>query len=128
MTITIELILPDLTHLQNIKIPVSNITETENASIQALFEYWIKTDFASQVKLDPDCFSNYLEKIKSKQLAIGCFGLKKNLTDPITHQDRLEIYLPLRQDPKIRRQTHVKQQKKLQNNNNYPHITKKLFK
>ncbi|MFM8455075.1 MAG: RnfH family protein [Gammaproteobacteria bacterium] len=53
-----------------------------------------------------------LKETNHQKIGFGIFGIQKNLSTPLKAGDRIEIYRPLLEDPKIRRQEQVKASKK----------------
>jgi putative ubiquitin-RnfH superfamily antitoxin RatB of RatAB toxin-antitoxin module len=99
-----ELILSDLTHLKNLSLSYQIGQESIDCQIEKNLEKLILENPENM----GDKIAQNLEKIRSQEYAIGCFGLIRKLTDQIRNKDRLEIYKSLVQDPKTRRREKAK--------------------
>jgi hypothetical protein len=55
---------------------------------------------------------DYFEELKTKPLDLGVFGRPISHDDTLEHGDRVEIYRPLKLDPKQARQLRAQKQKK----------------
>ena len=78
-------------------------------------ELWIPTGSTIGQSLRISGFSSEFPSISLETISVGIFGNHYSLDHPLDHDDRVEIYAPLRVDPKTARRRRAAHREKARN-------------